>query len=57
MSNVLVVAEIHQGVVKKATYTAVTFAREAAKRTGGKVHAVVVCRGIGEPLGQRLNLR
>jgi electron transfer flavoprotein alpha subunit len=48
MSNVLVVAEIHQGVVKKATYTAVTFAREAAKRTGGKVHAVALGHNIAE---------
>ncbi|MFO0722291.1 MAG: electron transfer flavoprotein subunit alpha/FixB family protein [Myxococcota bacterium] len=48
MSNVLVVAEIHSGAVKKATYTAVTFAREAAKRTGGKVHAIVLGQGVAD---------
>jgi electron transfer flavoprotein alpha subunit len=47
MSNVLVVAEIHGGL-KKTTLTCITFAREAAKRSGGKVHALAIGQGIGE---------
>src|SRR5690349_19920077 len=47
MSNVLVVAEIAGGALKKATLTTITFAREAAKRAGGEVHAVAIGKGIG----------
>ncbi|MCC7381667.1 MAG: electron transfer flavoprotein subunit alpha/FixB family protein [Deltaproteobacteria bacterium] len=49
MSSVLVVAEIHQGTIKKATYTAVTFARQAAQRTGGQVHILAIGSNIGAP--------
>jgi electron transfer flavoprotein alpha subunit len=42
MSNVLVVAEIQGGAVRKATLTALTFAREAAARIGGQVHVVAL---------------
>jgi electron transfer flavoprotein alpha subunit len=49
MSNVLVVAEISEGAVKKATLTCISFAREAARRTGGSVHALV----IGGPGSER----
>lgn len=48
MSNVLVVAEIAHGAVKKATLTSITFAREAAKRSGGAVHVLALGKGIGE---------
>ena len=48
MSNVLVVSEIFDGAVKAATYTAVTFARDAAKRTGGNVQILAIGSGIGE---------
>ncbi|MCB9646925.1 MAG: electron transfer flavoprotein subunit alpha/FixB family protein [Deltaproteobacteria bacterium] len=47
MSNVLVVAEVVGGAVTKATLTSVTFAREAAKRTGGQVHGLVIGQGVG----------
>jgi electron transfer flavoprotein alpha subunit len=47
MSNVLVVAEVFEGALKKATLTAVTFARDAAQRTGGQVHAVVLGQNVG----------
>lgn len=47
MSNVLVVAEVFEGALKKATLTAVTFARDAAKRTGGQIHAVVIGQNVG----------
>src|SRR5215831_10137405 len=46
MTNVLVVAEISGGQVKKATLTCVTFAQEAAKRTSGQVHVLAVGQGI-----------
>ena len=46
MSNVLVVAELADGDVKKATLTAITFARQAAQRQGGEVHAVVMGQGV-----------
>ena len=45
MSNVLVVAEIQSGALKKATTTAVTFARDAAARTGGQVHGLAIGHG------------
>jgi electron transfer flavoprotein alpha subunit len=47
MTNVLVVAEIAAGVIKKTTFTSVTFAEEAAKRTGGQVHVLALGKGIG----------
>lgn len=47
MSNVLVIAEIAEGNVKKTTLTAITFARQAAKRTGGAVHGLVIGAGVG----------
>ena len=45
MSNVLVVAEISEGSLKKATLTAVTFARQAAARQGGQVHGLLLGSG------------
>ncbi len=42
MSNVLVVAEVADGSLKKAVYTALTFARQAAARQGGEVHGLVI---------------
>ena len=46
MSNVLIVAEVQNQTIKPATLTAITFAREAAARTGGQVHGVVIGAGI-----------
>ncbi|MCB9655337.1 MAG: electron transfer flavoprotein subunit alpha/FixB family protein [Deltaproteobacteria bacterium] len=46
MSNVLIVAEVQNQTIKPATLTAITFAREAAARTGGQVHGVVIGQGI-----------
>jgi electron transfer flavoprotein alpha subunit len=48
MTNVLVVAETQNGQLKKPSLTAVTFAREAAQRTGGQVHGLVLGHAIGE---------
>jgi electron transfer flavoprotein alpha subunit len=47
MSNVLVVAEVSEGAVKKTTLTSISFARQAAQRTGGKVHGLVIGSGVG----------
>jgi electron transfer flavoprotein alpha subunit len=48
MSNVLVVAELSKNALTKATRTALTFAREAARRTGGQVQAVAIGAGISD---------
>ena len=48
MSNVLVVAELSDGKLQKATLTSVTFAREAASRTGGQVHGLVIGQGVAD---------
>ena len=47
MSNVLVIAETAEGSLKKATLTSVSFARQAAQRLGGAVHALVMGSGVG----------
>jgi electron transfer flavoprotein alpha subunit len=47
MSNVLIVAEQVGGVVRKATLNAVGAGRELAKRTGGKLHVLVLGKGVG----------
>ena len=45
--NVLIVAEQFQGAVRKATLNALSAGRELARRTGGKLHLVVLGKGIG----------
>ncbi len=47
MSNILVIAEHANGELKKATLTCIGFAREAARRTGGQVHGLVLGHGSG----------
>jgi electron transfer flavoprotein alpha subunit len=47
MSNVLLVTELKKGSVTKASLTALSFARQAATRNGGQVHAIVMGSGIG----------
>jgi len=42
MSNVLVVAEIQAGKLRKATLPTISFARKAAEATGGEVYALVL---------------
>lgn len=46
MSKVLIVAEVFEGALKKATLTSLTFAREAAKRLGGEVEGLVIGSGV-----------
>lgn len=48
MSNVLVVAEVAEGSLKRATETCVTFARDAASRMGGQVHGLVLGQGVSD---------
>jgi electron transfer flavoprotein alpha subunit len=45
MSNVLIVAEQHAGSVKKATLHALSAGQELARRTGGKLHLLVLGGG------------
>ena len=47
MSNILVVAEHAEGALAKATLTSITFAREAAAKTGGEVQGLVIGKGVG----------
>jgi electron transfer flavoprotein alpha subunit len=53
MANVLIVAEQVGGVVRKATLNALGAGQELARRTGGKLHLVVLGKGIG-PAAQEL---
>jgi electron transfer flavoprotein alpha subunit len=46
MSNVLIVAEQHQGALRKATLHAIAAGRELAKRTGGKLHVALLGAGV-----------
>ena len=46
MSNVLIVAEQHQGALRKATLHAVAAGRELAQRTGGKLHVALLGAGV-----------
>lgn len=52
MSNVLVVAEISGGAVTNATLTSITFARQAAARSGGEVHGLVIGQGVDAAAGE-----
>lgn len=46
MSNVLVLAEHMNGKLRKVTLSTVTFARQTAELTGGKVYVLVLGQGI-----------
>lgn len=47
MGNILVVAEVHKGTLRKATLAAVTFAKKAAAHEGGAVYGLVIGSGVG----------
>ena len=53
MSNILIIAEHADGKLKKASLSAITFGREAAKLTGGQLHLLVMGHNIGH-LGDEL---
>src|SRR6478735_898590 len=46
MPNVLLVAEVFQGQLRKATFNAVTFAKQAQQAVGGELHILVVGKGV-----------
>jgi electron transfer flavoprotein alpha subunit len=46
MSNVLVVAELKGGALRKTSLPAVTFAKQAAQKLGGQVHALVLGENV-----------
>lgn len=46
MGNVLVVAEHVDGALRKVTLQTLTFAKQAASLTGGKVHVLVLGHGV-----------
>jgi electron transfer flavoprotein alpha subunit len=45
MADVLVVAELAEGKVRKATHSAITFAQQAAKVLGGGFSILVIGQG------------
>lgn len=53
MGNVLVVAEHVDGALRKVTLQTITFAKQAAAITGGKVHVLVLGNGV-DHIGQEL---
>src|SRR4051794_7712254 len=46
MANVLLVAETFHGQVRKATFNAVTFAKQAQQAVGGELHILVIGKGV-----------
>ena len=46
MANVLVLAEVAEGKLKKPTHSAVTFARQAAAALGGTYTILVIGEGL-----------
>ena len=47
MSNVLLVAEAFGGQLRKATFHAVTAAKQAQQQVGGELHVLVLGKGVG----------
>ncbi len=52
MADILVVAEIVEGQVKKATLSAITFAREASKALGGGFDILAIGLGVEKLAGE-----
>ena len=52
MSNVLIVAEYAEGQVKRTTYSAVTFAKQAAAALGGSYSILVLGSGLDDAAAQ-----
>ena len=48
MSNILVVAEVRNGVLKRPSLGAVSAARTLAEKTGGKVVALAIGQGLDD---------
>src|SRR5580693_6314149 len=47
MANILVLAEVAEGKLKKTTHSAVTFAQKAAAALGGTYSILVIGAGVG----------
>ena len=56
MANVLVIAEVGDGKVKKTTHSAVTFARQATAALGGSYSILVVGADVGATTGELATL-
>lgn len=56
MGNVLVVAEVGEGKLKKTTHSAVTFAKQAADALGGSYSILVIGSGVGEAADEAAKL-
>jgi electron transfer flavoprotein alpha subunit len=52
MSNVLVVAELFEGSVRKSTLAAVTFAKKVSEKTGGSFSILALGSGIDEAVSE-----
>ena len=56
MGNVLVVAEVADGKLRKTTHSAVTFAKEAAAQLGGSYDILVIGAGVDGPAAEAAKL-
>ena len=52
MSNILVVAELFEGKVRKSTFAAITFAAKAAEATDGSYSILALGNGIDDAVGE-----
>lgn len=52
MGNVLVIAELEGGTLKKTTHSAVSFAKQAAEQLGGSYSILLLGSGLDEAAGQ-----
>lgn len=52
MANVMVIAELAQGKIKKTTLSALTFGKTLAKKVGGDVIILVLGKGVKEAAGE-----
>src|SRR3954468_24057885 len=56
MADVLVVAEVAEGKLKKTTHSAVTFAKQAAAALGGSYSILVIGDGVGAAAAEAAQL-
>ncbi|MEM9875148.1 MAG: electron transfer flavoprotein subunit alpha/FixB family protein [Myxococcota bacterium] len=56
MGNVLVLAEVAEGKLRKTTHSAVTFARDAAAQLGGTYDILVIGAGVDGPAAEAAKL-
>ena len=56
MADILVVAEAHEGKLKKTTHSAVAFAQQASKTLGGSYAILVLGAGVGDAAAEAAKL-